>query len=69
MGLSQKAIEEYREAYKKAFGREISDKEAQESAFELLSLFKIVYRPVPEDKKEAMKRIIKEYKKVLKALV
>lgn len=69
MELSKKAIEEYKEAYKKAFGREISDKEAQELAFELLSLFKIIYKPVPEGKKEAMKRIIREYEKVLKALV
>lgn len=69
MGLSQKAIEEYKKAHKEAFGREISDKEAQELAFELLSLFKIIYKPIPEAKKEAMRRIIKEYEGVLTDLV
>jgi hypothetical protein len=69
MGLSQKAIEEYKKAYKEAFGREISDKEAEEPAFELLCLFKIIYKSVPEGKKEAMKRIIKEYEGVLTNLV
>lgn len=69
MGLSQKAIEEYKKAYQEAFGRKISDKEAQELAFELLSLFKIIYKPVPEAQKEEMRRIIKEYERVLTNLV
>jgi len=69
MGLSKKAIEEYKEAYKKAFGREISDKEAEQLAFELLSLFKLIYKPIPEAKKEALRRIIKEYEGVLRGLI
>lgn len=69
MGLSQKAIEEYKEAYKKAFGREITDQEAQEKTFELLSFFKLIYKPIPEAKKGAMRRIIKEYEGVLKSLI
>ena len=66
MKLSKEAIEEYKETYKKAFGREISDKEAEELAFELLTLFKLIYKPIPKDKIESMKRIVREYEEMLK---
>lgn len=69
MEISREAIEEYKRTYKEIFGREISDKSAQEQAFDLLSLFKIIYRPIPEEKKKDMKRIVKEYKETLKKLV
>ncbi len=68
MELPRKAIEDYKKAYKEEFGREISNKEAQGQAFELLSLFKIIYRPIPKSKKEQMKRIIEEYEENLKRL-
>ncbi len=47
MGLSKKAIEEYKEIYKKEFGEEISDGEAQEQGENLIRLFKVIYRPIP----------------------
>lgn len=49
MGLSKKAIKEFKEIYRKEFGKTISDEEAQEKGQKLLSLFKIIYRPIPED--------------------
>ena len=50
MELSKEAIEEYKRIYKAEFGKEISDQEAYEQANDLLELFKIIYRPIPERK-------------------
>jgi hypothetical protein len=47
MRLSKEAIEEFKEIYEKEFGKSISDEEAQEMGRNLLSLFKIIYRPIP----------------------
>lgn len=49
MSLSKKAIEEFKDIYYREFGRIISDDEAQEMGQNLLSLFKIIYRLIPED--------------------
>jgi len=49
MSLSKEAIEEFKDIYYREFGRKISDEEAQEMGQNLLSLFKIIYRPIPED--------------------
>lgn len=46
--LSRKAIEEYKAIYKKEFGKEITDSEAEEQGMKLLRLFKIIYRPIPK---------------------
>jgi len=48
MRLSKQAIREFKDIYHKEFGRKISDQEAQELGANLISLFKIIYRPVPE---------------------
>ncbi len=47
--LPQKAIEDLKETYRKEFRQELSDKEACEMAYRLLSFFEIVLRPVPQD--------------------
>jgi hypothetical protein len=52
MGLSKEAIEEFKRIYQEEFGKEISDKEAKEMGGSLLSLFKIICRPLPQDDKE-----------------
>ena len=39
--LSEKAIEEFQEIYKKKFGKEISYQDASESGQRLVNLFKI----------------------------
>lgn len=48
MRLSKKAIKEFKGIYYKEFRRKISDQEAQEMGANLLSLFKIIYRPLPK---------------------
>jgi len=47
MGLSKKAIEEFKEIYFREFGKYLSDAEAQVMGQRLISLFKIIYRPIP----------------------
>jgi hypothetical protein len=48
MRLSQKAIKDLKEIYFREYGKAISDEEAQEIGQRLISLFKIIYRPIPE---------------------
>jgi len=48
MGLSKEAIEEFKTIYREEFKEEISDAEAQELGESLISLFKIIYRPIPK---------------------
>jgi hypothetical protein len=47
MSLSEKDIKELKEIYYREFGKPISDEEAQEMGQRLISLFKIIYRPIP----------------------
>jgi len=56
MRLSKQAIEEFKKIYREEFGKEISDEEAQEMGEGLLSLFKIIYRPIPEKEIDGPKR-------------
>ena len=49
MRLSKEAIKEFKEIYYKEVGESISDEEAQEMGQSLISLFKIIYRPIPTD--------------------
>ena len=48
MRLSKEAIKEFKDIYYKEFGERIADQEAQEMGANLISLFKIIYRPIPE---------------------
>lgn len=50
MRLSKKAIKEFKEIYYREFGEKISDETAQEKGQRLIALFKIIYRPIPNDK-------------------
>ena len=50
MRLSEEAIKEFKDIYYQEFRQRISDEEAQEMGGNLLSLFKIIYRPVPQAK-------------------
>jgi hypothetical protein len=52
--ISDKALKEYKEIYKKKFGKEIDDATAMEQATKLLALVNAVYRPI---KKEWLKKI------------
>jgi len=55
MGLSKEAIEEFKDIYHEEFKEEISDAEAQELEESLISLFKVIYRPVPRSGKQNIK--------------
>jgi len=49
MGLSKEAIKEFKDIYRKEFKEDISDGKAQELGQNLISLFKVIYRPIPND--------------------
>lgn len=55
MRLSKEAIEEFQEIYAEEFGETISDEEAQEIGENLISLFRIIYRPIPNTDKQSLK--------------
>lgn len=48
MVLSKKAIKEFKVIYKKEFGKDISDEEANTKGLELLRFFKLIYKPIPK---------------------
>ena len=50
MRLSKNAIKEFKKIYLKESGQALSDEDAQEKGLNLLSLFKMIYRAIPEDK-------------------
>ncbi len=68
MQLSNEAIEKFKEAFQKDFGETIADAEAKQMAVRLLRFMYIIKRPVPEDKKEKMRKIAMEYKDFLDKL-
>lgn len=47
MQISKEQLDEFKEIYKKTFGKEISDAAALESATKLLTLMEVIYRPIP----------------------
>ena len=49
MGLSKEAIDELKKIHKEKSGETLSDAEVEEMGLRLLRLFKIIYRPIPED--------------------
>lgn len=50
--LSEKAIEEFKEIYKKKTGKKLNDQEAYESAQNLINLFKILWECDKKDKRK-----------------
>ena len=48
MRLSREAIKEYKEIYKKEFGEDLSDAEAEEQALRVLHLFWLLLCPLPQ---------------------
>ncbi|MGQ9777902.1 MAG: hypothetical protein ACUVQ9_11910 [Thermodesulfobacteriota bacterium] len=63
MRLNKEAIEEFKEIYKREFGKTISDEKAQELGQNLISLFKIIYRPIPVAKESKNNEIVQKNKK------
>ena len=50
--LPKQAIEEFKALYKKEFGEDISDSEAQERGLRLINLIQAVYKPIPKIQKD-----------------
>ncbi len=48
MQLDNEAIKAFQEAYKKDFGKEISAEEAEAMGQRLISLFSVIYKPIPK---------------------
>lgn len=49
MRLSHKAVQEFREIYKREFGKQLSEAEAREIAERVMRVFAIVLRPLPSE--------------------
>jgi len=58
--LSKEDVEKFREIYKKQFNEELSYEDAYESATKLITLMKLVYRPM---KKSDLKKFEEEIAK------
>ena len=48
MQLSQEALDEFKEIYKKEFGKEISDADAREMGSRVLRIFKLLHEDLIE---------------------
>lgn len=59
MPISQDAIKEFKEIYYKEFGSILSDEEAEEKGTNLISLFKIIYRQIPDEEEKKDERLHK----------
>lgn len=49
MKLTQQAIKDFQKAYEEDFGEKISEAKAEEMGIELIELFRIIYRPIPNE--------------------
>lgn len=46
MKLPKEAVEEFQQAYKQDFGKEITYAEAEEMGIDLIELYRLIYRPI-----------------------
>lgn len=46
--VSRKALDEFKAIWKNEYGTEITDEEALPKAVALLTLFDVIYRPIPK---------------------
>jgi hypothetical protein len=60
--ISEKALKEFKEIYKKEFDIELSDKDALEKATKLLNLMRAVYGPISKDDYEKLQKRREETK-------
>jgi len=51
MQLSREDLDEFKQIMKEDYGVELDDKETHRLATKVINLFKIIYRPLPEGKK------------------
>ena len=52
MEISKEATQKRKEIYYQEFGEAISDEEADDLATSLLELFKVIYRPIPDEQND-----------------
>ena len=48
--LSKEALKEFKQIWKEEFNEDISDEKALESATDLLNLFQVICKPIPNSK-------------------
>lgn len=51
MKFTKKQLDKFKRIYKKEFGKDISDTEALDSATKLITLMKLICKPIPKNKK------------------
>ncbi len=54
--ISEKALKEFKEIYKKEFDIDLSDQDALDKATKLLNLIKAVYRPMTKEDYERVQK-------------
>jgi hypothetical protein len=47
--ISDQALQEFKTIWREETGQEMTDKEALDAAVALLSLFDVIYRPIPKE--------------------
>jgi hypothetical protein len=58
--ISQEALEEFKAIYKKQFGIELSNQDALAKATKLLTLMKLVYKPITKEEYDMVQKRRKE---------
>ncbi len=51
--LSERAILEFQQLYRKKFGEDIAFNKAKEEALKLLKLFQLIFKPINHEKNES----------------
>ncbi len=57
MGISQKAIDEFKQLYKKQYDEDLSDDIASEAANRLVRFVDLIYKPIPKSDEPLLKKI------------
>jgi hypothetical protein len=55
MHISKKDLKEFKDLYKREFGKDLSDADSLEKATKLLMLVKAVYKPIAKNKNNSSK--------------
>ena len=63
MLLSQKALKEFREIWKKQFREDITDETANEKGVKLLKFFQLIHYPIPKEDKQNARLADRKIKK------
>jgi hypothetical protein len=64
MGISQKAIDEFKQLYKKQYGEDLSDDIASEAANRLVRFVDLIYKPIPKADEPLLRKIEAEQAQV-----